>query len=64
MVAQVTSQEQLIDGESYAASQARYAEKVARKEARSNQLVLSGFNVNMRVGRGALVIKAVVLQKI
>ncbi|HEY1247414.1 MAG TPA: CRISPR-associated endonuclease Cas1 [Nitrososphaera sp.] len=46
----------LISGESYAASQARYAEKVTRKE--ETHIVLSGFNVSLRVEKNQLLIKA------
>lgn len=58
MVAQSTIQEQLINAESYTASQARYAEKVARKGEKSSHLILSGFNVSLRVEKNQLVIKA------
>lgn len=55
---QETPVQPLISGESYAASQARYAEKVASKEARSSHIVLSGFSVSLRVEKNQLIIKA------
>lgn len=51
-------QEPLISGETYAESQTRYEEKAAKKEAHSEQLVVTGFAVSMNVDKGALLIRA------
>lgn len=53
---QETQEQALISSESYAASQARYAEKVARKE--DSTIVLSGFHVSLRVEKNQLIVKA------